>query len=380
MNTILLTSLKDISAEQWNALAAQNQVNTIFQTYEWHIAWWKVFGKGKKPFLICVYDRNELVGIAPLMIEFVHKPLRKAKRILRFIGHGSSDYSDFIISKSMESINLDILKYLVTRNDEWDEIELKHIPESSRLIVDLGDNSGMGLLYYLVHETTVCPALIIRDNQEITNILNKKSLKRHYNFFHKKESFNVIHTTQQSDIELYLNTFFRQHIDRWRHTSTPSLFVSPDNQLFYQELLNELCPLKQICFTAIFSENRPIAFHFGFVYQNTFVWYKPTFAPELRKYSPGEVLLKELLEYAVRHQYDEFDFTVGGEEFKLRFANIIRNNYSYKLYTTPYAFYSAKGVQAMKTFMKQNTVGIIIIDIAKKMLIGSRILRKYNPF
>jgi CelD/BcsL family acetyltransferase involved in cellulose biosynthesis len=68
----------------------------------------------------------------------------------------------------------------------------------------------------------------------------------------------------------------------------------------------------------------PIAYHFGFELDGVLTWYKPSFDPELQQRSPGEVLIKLLLDDALARDLDEFDFTVGSEAFKFRFANLIR--------------------------------------------------------
>jgi CelD/BcsL family acetyltransferase involved in cellulose biosynthesis len=48
--------------------------------------------------------------------------------------------------------------------------------------------------------------------------------------------------------------------------------------------------------------------------------YKPSYEPEFAKSSPGQVLLKHLFEVARDEKADEFDFTVGNETYKSRFA------------------------------------------------------------
>ena len=91
-----------------------------------------------------------------------------------------------------------------------------------------------------------------------------------------------------------------------------------------------------------------IAFHFGFLYNKKFLWYKPSFDVRLAKHSPGEVLLKELLEYAYARGCEEFDFSIGEEPFKKRFANILRKNYSYKIFKSSGPFYLDRVAAVLK--------------------------------
>jgi CelD/BcsL family acetyltransferase involved in cellulose biosynthesis len=98
--------------------------------------------------------------------------------------------------------------------------------------------------------------------------------------------------------------------------------------------LKHLAPSGNILFTVIRSKGVAIAYHFGFIFNKTLTWYKPSFDPDFLKHSPGEVLIKELLEYASYKDLDIFDFTVGKESFKLRFANEYKMNHSFKILKT----------------------------------------------
>jgi CelD/BcsL family acetyltransferase involved in cellulose biosynthesis len=78
-------------------------------------------------------------------------------------------------------------------------------------------------------------------------------------------------------------------------------------------------------------DGEPAAFHFGFEYDGRLIWYKASFAVELRDCGPGEVLLGKLFEYARSRALLELDFTRGVEPFKLRFANATRQSYALRV-------------------------------------------------
>ena len=52
----------------------------------------------------------------------------------------------------------------------------------------------------------------------------------------------------------------------------------------------------------------------------SYLWYKPSFAIDLAQRSPGEVLLRHLLLAALEEGAHTFDFGLGSEPFKFRFA------------------------------------------------------------
>lgn len=90
--------------------------------------------------------------------------------------------------------------------------------------------------------------------------------------------------------------------------------------------MDELDPSSELRFAVLELDGRPLAYHFGFESKRTYLWYKPAFDVGFWKYSPGEVLLRNLLRYARDSELREFDFTIGDESFKQRFANCRKEN------------------------------------------------------
>jgi CelD/BcsL family acetyltransferase involved in cellulose biosynthesis len=145
---------------------------------------------------------------------------------------------------------------------------------------------------------------------------------------------NVVfrHLESRGEIKSRLPEFYLQHIGRRALVGDESLFCRAESRTFYEALVDELDPEHELRFAVVELDGRTIAFHFGFECNGKFVWYKPAFDVDLRHYSPGEVLLRELFEYAGHRGLREFDFTVGGEAFKRRFANRTRHNHTMFLY------------------------------------------------
>ena len=103
-------------------------------------------------------------------------------------------------------------------------------------------------------------------------------------------------------------------------TDHPSLFNDARQGLFFTKLTEAADATNWLRFTVVLFNDNPVAFHFGFTYNKSFLWYKPTFDISMAKQSPGEVLLKQLLTYAIDNGLTNFDFGLGNEAFKQRFA------------------------------------------------------------
>ncbi|MDL5503965.1 MAG: hypothetical protein QSU88_12215, partial [Candidatus Methanoperedens sp.] len=51
----------------WNDLLAKSPDGNIFLTWEWLFEWWEYFNNGKKLKILMIEDRDETVGIMPLL-------------------------------------------------------------------------------------------------------------------------------------------------------------------------------------------------------------------------------------------------------------------------------------------------------------------------
>jgi CelD/BcsL family acetyltransferase involved in cellulose biosynthesis len=361
MKAELAANFEDIGRERWNALVSQNATNTVFQTYEWNAAWWKIFGQGRELFLICVRDNDQIVGIAPLIID-LFKP---GKKILRFVGDGASDYSDFIYMGGPEDILGIILEFIKNQSRRWDEIIFNQVPLDSPSLKRLEGGCKKERLYFLNMGGAECPTLIMAGHEDfVEQVRSKKSLIRHQKFFIKKGGYQVFHLSNKSDIDGYVPLFFDQHIQRWNGTSQ---FINENERQFYWELVSQGAEAGWLVFTVVLSCGSPIAFHFGFSYNKKFIWYKPSFEISLSKYSPGEVLLKELLDFAVSRQLEEFDFTVGDEAFKLRFSNKVKRNVSLRFFKNRVDYLIVKTLETSKVLMKDHRMTRPVFDFLKRI-------------
>jgi CelD/BcsL family acetyltransferase involved in cellulose biosynthesis len=190
--------------------------------------------------------------------------------------------------------------------------------ESARLLERL----HAGSLFPVVTRRTVAPSMRM-ENAEAA--IRKKSLKRNTNKLSRAGDLTIRTTARADEVLPQLPRFFRQHQARWGAAGQPSQFDADVQRELFVALTHAMSRSGALRFTTVALDNQPVAFHFGMVSHGRFTWYKPTYAPELAEYSPGEVLLRALIDHAQTEPVTEFDFTVGSEPFKLRFATVVRD-------------------------------------------------------
>ena len=296
----------------WDELLKRCDFQTVFLGSDWLRCWLETLGSKLTPIIVLLRSDS---GLAVAGAAFV-----LVGKTLRFVGYNRSDYCDFLLEKTtpeilaqtyVEIIAVTALQY-ASKNGAHD-LHLSHIPNQSAALRLLGSRHLRSLVKY----ESPAPEM---DMAEVQTAINKKSLRRHEKGLKKLGSLDFVTYRNGADIEPRLEDFFQLHIRRWKDTKTPSLFLKQENCDFYRKFSRTADKHQKVRYSELRLDQRLIAAHFGFLDSDRFIWYKPAFDIDYKKKSPGEVLLRYLLMQAEKENAKVFDFTIGDESFKLRFA------------------------------------------------------------
>lgn len=312
-------------AGAWNDVVDRCRSASVFQTFEWHRCWWESFGAGSELFLVLAFSGDRLVGIAPMMIGSADRPAPRG-RVMQFIGaaNHASDYCDFIVDSEFPAALEALLGAVYASGNATRAILLAHFRRDS-------PHYRLALEYLRCRRIPahcdaqdLAPVRRLGDAESDRKAAGKTSLRRHTRYFEKNGTLRFHRCATADEVLRWLDRFFEQHLGRRALTDAPSQFGDAAQRDFYVRLVLALAPAGWLRFDIVLFDDAPIAFHLGFEYRGCFLWYKPTFDARLAAKSPGEVLIKFLLDDAIDRGLKEFDFTVGAEPFKLRFANATR--------------------------------------------------------
>ncbi len=351
MEARVFSTLGDTGLDEcrWNALAARGDTRSIFQTYQWTRSWLAAYGDEHEAVFVTAFGPGSVAGIAPLVV----RRSSQRRRVLRFLGDGRADYCDFLTggnkAKALSSLLSAALEAV-----PWDVVELGNLPARSRsvqMVQDICRRMGYSTLAEHQHP---CPTLLVAGHEHVARrIANKPSLRRAVNRFARDGSLVFRHLKTMTEIEPYLEVFFDQHVERWAGSSSPSLFLDERNRVFYRELAASLAGKGWILFSVVEFNGEPVAFHYGFDYDGAVLWYKPSFSLAYASRSPGLVMVRGLIEYAMDHGRREFDFTVGDEPFKKRFTNASFATVRLRIFRDPVRLALARSVRLMARVARQ---------------------------
>ncbi len=312
-----------LTPQRWQQTLKRSQYSGVFMSWHWQKAWWDTFGRGELLLLGAERD-GELVAIAPLFAD---------AEMIFFVGSGGSDYLDFVGDVSDPKVLSELLQAAKSAIPNCLGFRFYHLPDSSASAHYLRSAAASLGLTIFEEDSQQAPVLALAQQPDAAvAATRKKSLLRHENWFRREGDLSVEHLTLGDDIRPHLDAFFEQHISRWAEKDSPSLFNDPTQRAFYVRLTEVANDTGWLRFTRIVWRDQPIAFHFGFSYAGCYLWYKPSFDIKLASHSPGEVLLRQLILAAISEAADSFDFGLGDETFKHRFATQINSVSNWGLY------------------------------------------------
>ena len=321
-----IVRLEQLSSD-WQRLWESDRRAEIFQTPEWSRAWWRAYGESYRLCSIVVFAGQEVAGIVPL-VE------RDGK--LQFLGTPEADYADIICEerRAAEVLTLAV-QTLMESVPDWKECAFHHLSRHSRVY-----RYHRELPWKLRAWLRCVPAarqhtIILRNQREevFKVLLGKHHTRRIKNKLQKAGELRFRHLESAQEAAAYLPAFVRQHVRRHAVLGRRSVCSTPEFAEFVRALMREVGLSGRMRFGVLELNGQPLAFALGFEVNGKFMLYQHTFDLDAWHYTPGELLLWSVLDYAKDHISREFDFGKGDETYKDRFANYSRETFS--LYLEP---------------------------------------------
>lgn len=365
----MISDFTEITKNRWDFLLVRDDSHSFFQTWEWNSLWAKHFAKGKECFLL---DDRENEEEDRSMFLPLYGDMCKGKKLLRAIGHDLSDYVDVVASgHARPSFFIENLQSCF--NGVARCVELKHVQRSAALF-DMVLNSPR--IHSVVSEKTLAYSLDLKDDAAVKKTIEKRRLRDYKRQLSKRASLQVLHLTEQKDIEKYLDDFFALHIKRWQRSGTLSYFHDSCYKLFYADLakMRVACPVLSV----MLSGTDGVAMHFGFMYRDVFYYYTPAFNKAYSKYMPGQLMVVELIRFAINKNCTVFDMTVGAESYKKRFTNRVVDVYTILLYGSKARADLARLYYSVKNFLKRFVWVRFLVGVKRKWGLGNRKLETRN--
>ncbi len=316
----------------WNPLLQKSGSNNVFSTFEWLYTWWKHFGDERELSILLAKEGEEVIGIAPLMIE--------KKRILRyvpikvvlFIGTGISDYSDFIIVKEREKVLNLFFEYLQKRRNLWDRVDLREIREDSPNLAVIQDNLEKQGFIGNICEIGKCPYIGTKNEwSSYYSSLSKnfrQDIRTQYNRIEKNGLAYRIFSKEKEINNEFLGILIDTHLEGIAGKNKNSFLETEKGTSFLKVIVREFEKQGWVTINIVYIDEKVAAYALGFQYGNRYYYWNIGKDNRYDDFSPGKLLLHHMLtECFSNNTIKEFDLLRGQEHYKYRWTKLERKNY-----------------------------------------------------
>lgn len=324
MNVVLSREWSDVDrllAEHWNPLLRSSSADTFFLTWEWIANWRKAYGAELEPFVVSGWERDQLVGIAPLCIETIKRFGAKWK-VVKLLGDGShdSDYLDCFATPGYESKFAEsLLNVLKSDRRSWDCLEL-HGPLRSSPFANAFCDHAKKLGWHLAQDDVPCLTLQLPATWDgYLQLLKPRfrtKLRSAMTFFEQQQAA-ITQCTSEEQLREWLDLFFALHGRRWNSKGRPGVFGGKEKREFYWDISRAALQSGSLEFHRLDLGERALAFQYGFRYNNSFLLLQEAYDPDWESLRPGIALRGFRLRSMIAEGVREYDFLGGVAQHKL---------------------------------------------------------------
>ncbi len=325
--------------DEWNDLLARSDSNILFLTHEWLTSWWAHIGRplaerGRAALFVIMIRRNgALCAAAPFTIE-VEYVLGLRTRIVRFLGHGASDYLDLIVAEDREPLLALIVGCLAAQTAAWDIVELREFSAQSVNRVPFGRLMARAGLTMTSDSDSICSSIQVSGDwagflQMRFNGQRRKKFRAEWRHWIEAAPVDVRFV---NDLELATGLPDRLADIERDHPAAVSgaregTFRDPWLGSFLRHFLPVAAERGWLDIALIEHDGQDAAYQLWFRYHGSLYGYAMAYRAKYAKHGPGKLLLLRALEHHWQRGISEFELLRGGIEYKQQFATATRQNF-----------------------------------------------------
>ncbi len=299
----------------------------IFQSYQWSNEWWNLYAKDNDElFIVTARDNSELFGIFPLFIEKLKiGPLSLTR--LRFIGafQAYAEYKPLIRCDKYQDFLTSVVQTIADElhSGRIDMVSLFGFSPSSDFITDC-----LHKLKEYNFNVRYIPNAVIRVMMNLPEnwdaYLSKLSptektmiTRRTKSLFKYGAEVEVLKNSQITTNDYY--DFVKLHTLAWQEKGFDGFFkASSKFKTFLEKITTTSYDHKDTRLYFFKKDDIRFAAVYAFFDYPVCCFYLSGMDPrhELKRYSPGKILLSYVIKDAIKAGFKEFDFQGGTERYK----------------------------------------------------------------
>jgi CelD/BcsL family acetyltransferase involved in cellulose biosynthesis len=364
---IALSLCEDIASlePEWRRFETKADC-TVFQSFDWLSLWQHHIGAaaGIRPAIVLGRDAaGELLFLVPLAVE------PGAIRRLTFLGEALCDYNAPLLVRGFAAR----LSAAETR-DLWRAIRallqsrphLRHdVVALTKMPETIGDQANPLLHLDVALNPSGAHLTQLADSWDAFYTAKRSSATRRRDRTKRKRlgelgDVRFINPTDSHELRRTLETLIDQKTKSFARMGVQNLFARPGHREFFLDLATNPRTWSLVHVSRLDVGSSWAAINLGLTFGRTYYHVLASYDDgEVSRFGPGSAHLRDLLQRAIAHGFQYFEFTIGDERYKFEWSDTKVNLFDHVGTATlrgwPVVF-AARAFRLMKRAIKQNPV------------------------
>jgi CelD/BcsL family acetyltransferase involved in cellulose biosynthesis len=308
---------------EWQVLCAEGRSAQPFFQPEWIAAHVRAFVPDKQLTILTARRQGQLRAVLPLVRErtSLHGvPVRK----LRSLSNPHSCRFDVVAGRGDEKEAVCALWQALQQRDDWDVIELSDVPEEGlgeQLLIEAA-NEGFPAGQWPMPAAPYLPFdLSAATTEERLDATFKQTSNKRRNDVRRlrrklEEQAAVSVFCDEAATPTELAQFYALESAGWKGQQGTAIACDERLQQFYNELAQAKAARGRFLLYRMQAGEQTIAMQFCVTNEQTCYLLKPAYDESLRKYSPGHLLVAEVLPDLIERGLTQYDLLSPVSEWK----------------------------------------------------------------
>ena len=314
----------------WNRLVTESGIDHPFLRHEWIRTWWDCFDHGGTLYIVLVKEGDDLIGIAPLMLDRGWIYGQHVRR-LRGIANVYTERFDFILRHRAKEAFHAIWKFLTSKADAWDMVELRQIAEKGWIDALLPLCAFENRFLIGRWHSTEGPYVPITESydrfwQSLSGN-HRRVVKRRSKRLHLLGEVQHEVVTDSRRLNDVLDEAFYLEAAAWKGQAGTAIISRPELTLFYRQFLKRAAERGWLRLHFLSVQGKRIAIEMAIELHNKLYLLKAGYDPHYKKFTPSILLHELIFRQAWKLGLSEVEFLGASERWKLDWTKRTRSHY-----------------------------------------------------
>lgn len=301
-------------AEEWDALAADQDERSPFDLHCWHAAWWQAFGGSDELAVCTLRDEGNLVGVFPLR--------RSGRELLGLSNVHSPLYRP--IARDQEAMAALVAAAMAAAGG----IELASLPAGDACVEQLEAGARGNVKVTSLEPAHTSPTVDTSGDFDAWRAVSKKRwgapLERFRRKMGRDHEAELVIVEPPRDLDAELSDGFRVEASGWKGEQGTAITSKPETEAFYTEVARAFERRGELRLSRIVLDGETAAFDLTLLHDGRLHLLKTGFDERFRKLAPGLVMRLAIIERCFELGLASHELLGDESEWKAKFQTGVR--------------------------------------------------------